>query len=751
MIWVSLKFLWISIFLFLISGICKGQFPPFGGIVLDDETNQAIPFSRILLLPQTKSIAADSTGRFWVQNATPRPEKLIIAAAGYQTDTFEFQPRRNLEIRLRPKQNQLADVVISGTLGEVQRMESTSQIEVYTPTLFKKSWNPSLLESVNMINGVQPQLNCNVCNTGDIHINGLEGPYTLVLIDGMPIVSSLSSVYGLSGIPQALIKRIEVVKGPASTLYGSEAMGGLINVITQDPVSAPIARVEMSGTSIGEFNLDLATKVKVGKHYSFLGVNAFNYSLSKDQNEDNFTDLALAKRISVFIKTDFFRKSNLKTSLAVRIYGENRWGGELNWTPKWKGGDSIYGESVLTNRFEVFGTHQFTNSLSVQSALNGHFQNSWYGKTSYIANQTTAFSQFLWTKKISDFSLLVGLPLRYTYYDDNSVATEDQQGGRVVNRPSETILPGIFAQADGRFGGGFSVLTGIRYDRHSVHGSILTPRIAVKKTWKEKSTLRLSAGTGYRVVNLYTEDHAALSGSREVVIKSDLKPEKSWNISLNFNQFILFKKGFAHADFGIFYTRFSNQIVGDFLSNPSQILYDNLKGFGISRGANATLDVKLESGFSVLLGATFMQVYRMRENPDGNLRKDQQLFAPNFSGTFSIGYRKPGSSWNFDLTGRVNGPMKLPVLVNDFRPEYSPVYALVNAQINKRFRGGFELFAGARNLLNFIPSNPLMRPFDPFNKRIDENNPLGYTFDTAYNFAPLQGTTGYAGIRWTWQ
>lgn len=90
-----------------------------------------------------------------------------------------------------------------------------------------------------MVNGVQPQLNCNVCNTGDIHINGMEGPYTMITIDGMPIVSSLSTVYGLSGIPNSMVQRIEVVKGPASTLYGSEAVGGLINIITKDPSTSP--------------------------------------------------------------------------------------------------------------------------------------------------------------------------------------------------------------------------------------------------------------------------------------------------------------------------------------------------------------------------------------------------------------------------------------------------------------------------------------------------------------------------------
>ena len=108
-----------------------------------------------------------------------------------------------------------------------------------------------------MVNGVQPQLNCNVCNTGDIHINGMEGPYTMLLIDGMPIVSSLSTVYGLSGIPNSMVKRIEVVKGPASTLYGSEAVGGLINIITKDASLSPRLKVDLSATSVQEYNADL--------------------------------------------------------------------------------------------------------------------------------------------------------------------------------------------------------------------------------------------------------------------------------------------------------------------------------------------------------------------------------------------------------------------------------------------------------------------------------------------------------------
>src|SRR5690554_367284 len=219
----------------------------------------------------------------------------------------------------------LEEMVISGTMKPVLRSESLVPVEVYTPAFFKKNPTSNVFEALQIVNGVRPQVNCSVCNTGDIHINGLEGPYTFVLIDGMPIVSGLSTVYGLSGIPNSLIERIEVVKGPASSLYGSEAVGGLINVITKNPKNAPLFSADVFGTSWGEVNTDVGVSTKVGeKAHLLLGVNYFNYSNPIDKNGDNFTDLTLQDRFSVFQKWNFTRKSNKLFSVAARYFYEDR-------------------------------------------------------------------------------------------------------------------------------------------------------------------------------------------------------------------------------------------------------------------------------------------------------------------------------------------------------------------------------------------------------------------------------------------
>jgi outer membrane receptor for ferrienterochelin and colicins len=256
--------------------------------------------------------------------------------------TVHDEENKVINFELTNAQNNIEEIVVTGTLKEVSRMECPVSVEVYTPLYFKKNPTSNIFEALQNINGVRPQLNCNICNTGDIHINGLEGPYTMVLIDGMPIVSSLSTVYGLSGIPNSLIERIEIVKGPASSLYGSESVGGLINIITKKQQNAPLVSLDIFGTTWGEYNLDLGLKLNAGKKASVLtGVNYFNFQNRIDNNNDNFTDMTLQDRISVFQKWSFQRNHNRIFSIAARYMYEDRWGGDMRWGKQFRGGDSI--------------------------------------------------------------------------------------------------------------------------------------------------------------------------------------------------------------------------------------------------------------------------------------------------------------------------------------------------------------------------------------------------------------------------
>ena len=604
------------------------------------------------------------------------------------------------------------------------------------------------------MNGVRPQINCNVCNTGDIHINGLEGPYTLVLIDGMPIVSGLGTVYGLTGIPNSLIEQIEIVKGPASSLYGSEAVGGLINIITKNALSAPEFFADGFATGWGEYNLDVGSKISVGdKTNLLLGLNYFNYDVPIDNNDDNFTDLTLQDRISIFQKWDFERSNNRLFSLAGRFFYEDRWGGEMQWTPEFRGGDEIYGESIYTRRWEVLGKYQlpFEEKLLLSFSYNDHNQNSVYGDTEYLADQRIGFAQLTWDKTAGNHDLLFGSAVRYNYYDDNTPATTEADN---------IWIPSFFAQDEYKFAAKHSFLAGLRYDYDQRHGNILTPRAAYKWKVSKNDIFRVNAGTGFRVVNLFTEDHAALTGARDVVIAEELKPERSVNVNINYLKKIYSDNGtFIGLDASAFYTRFSNVILPDYETNPNQIIYDNLDGKSVSQGLSANLDVAFPSSFKIMVGATWQDV-----SSTENGVTQQQILTESITATWNLSYTFHSLKLTADYTGNLYGPMRLPLLGElDPRREYSPTWSIQNIQFTYKGLNNFEVYGGIKNLLDWTPNrgNPFIiaRANDPFDKDVTfdssgnavatPNNPYALTFDPAYVYGPNQGIRGFFGLRYT--
>jgi outer membrane receptor for ferrienterochelin and colicins len=682
----------------------------------------------------------DTIGVFVVpQTAT----EITISYPGYTTWTGAFSPL----VLLEPADQSLAAVVISATMKEITKEASPIPVEVYSPRFFQKNATATFFDAMNSVNGVRPQITCNVCNTGSIQINGLAGPYTMVTIDGMPIVSGLSTVYGLSGIPNGIVERIEVVKGPASTLYGSEAVGGMINIVTKNALNAPTLYADVFATSAAEYNVDASVAGRLKKAYTMVGANFFNFQKRLDINKDNFTDMTLQRRFSVFNKWHFDRKKDRVASLALRYVDEERWGGELNWTPEWRGTDSIYGESIFTRRVEVLGRYQLpwdAQKVMLDVSWNRHFQDSYYGVTPYIASQQVGFAQLSAPVAVGTrHDVLLGAAYRYTVYNDNTPATSTGDGLRDL--PNVTTLPGLFVQDEFKINQRNTLLSGLRYDYNSAHGHILTPRLSWKWAEDAQHILRVTAGSGYRVANIFTEDHAALTGARTVVIEENLQPERSWNANINYvTRFFPARAGYIGLDASAFFTRFSNQIVPDYLTDPDKIIFANLNGYGISGGVSVNTDFNFTNGIKILLGATAMQVYRVEDG-----ERLPQLFAPPLSGTWTATF--PVKKWglSLDYTGNVNSPMHLPVFPNDERPAQSPWYAIHNVQVTKEIVHDVELYVGVKNLLGFYPQgNIILRAFDPFDKYVHLNNPNNFTFDPTYSYAPVQRQRLLVGIRW---
>lgn len=703
------------------------------GIVVAD--GAPVPYAAIEVRGASLRALADAHGRFRIAGVPAGQRTLLVTAPGYATAerTVRLEPGETefLRVELMRAPLELNPVVVTGTMKETFVSESPVKVEVVTARHLQRNASSSLMESVQYLNGLAQQVDCGVCYTNSIRINGMEGPYTAVLIDGMPIMSALASVYGLNGISPAFIEQLEIIKGPSSTLYGTEALAGVVNVITKDPRFAPRLALEAYHTSTGESNVNVAGARAGERARGLVGVSLVHRDRFIDGNGDGFTDLPLVTRGSLFGRLDVgtaersrWRRGVL--SLSARGYYEDRFGGVRGWTRADRGGSRVYGEHIETRRFELIGSLAPWPERGVRAdfSYTWHAQDAAYGTTPFVATQHVAFANLLWQAPAPQgHDLLAGLTVRYQVYDDGTPATPT---------PERRFIPGIFIQDELDVAADLRVLAGLRLDHHDAHGVIPAPRLSVKWQPLLDTALRLNLGSGFRVVSLFTEDHAALTGARRVVIEETLEPERSWSGALNVNHVFPFGGNNMVVDVDAFYTRFGNRIVPDYDTDPDLIIYRNLHGRSVSRGVALSLNQNFRE-FPLLysLGITVQDVDTER---DGERR--EELFAPDYKATLGLSYTF--GALTLDYTGTFVGPMRLPEYPPPYtRPTRSPAYSTHNLQGTWRPRTGIELLAAVRNLFDFRQGSPLVAPHDPF----------GPDFDTAYVWGPIHGRELLFGAR----
>lgn len=717
-----------TLFVFLLGLVHLQMQGQVTGKVVDQQTGEGVAGAALFLIDNQEGLFADENGAFSFGDGISFPDRLVISMLEYERDTIEINgPVSDLRVAIQSEVKEA--VVITGSLKPVSISRSPVKVEVISREFIRQIPSNNVTEVLEYVNGVRRQIGCGVCGTSDIHLNGMEGPYTLVLIDGMPIMGALASVYGLEGIPNSLVDRIEVVKGPASTLYGSDAVAGTVNIITRDPSTAP--RLYLGGwlNSHQESNLDFSATANALKAKTMLSGNYYGMHNRIDQNGDNFTDVPLSDRVSLFNKWEWSRPGNKKASVAGKVYYEDRFGGTLQWQNEDRGSDSIYGESILTKRMEIVGDYDLPGreNINLKFSFSKHDQDSYYGNSAYIADQNTGFGSLVWyTKPGRGHNLFIGAAARYQYYDDNTPATAE-----AVNR----LVPGIFVEDEWEIRDNLGLLGGLRYDLHPDHGGIFSPRMNLR--WKPGtfSTLRLTGGTGFRNVNIFTEEHAALTGARTVIIEGELAPERSYNVNMNFNHIFNIGESAATFDMDLFYTHFTNKIIPDYDADPNLIIYRNLPGHSIIRGGAFKFSQTYAFPLSLDLGGTFMQVFSVED--DGS--KEQQEFAPTFSGVFSVNYKLLKLRSTLSYTGRITGPMALPTYDAPFdRAEISDWFTEQNFLVQTDLGRGIGIQAGVRNIFNYTQQSPLINPTAPFS---DE-------FDTAYAYGPLQGRRFVFGMQW---
>ena len=748
-------------FIFLFPIYVFSQSTEIKGTVNSD--SGLLSYASVSLLDSDLGVIADENGNFNLKLDLSIHKTLLITFLGYVPKKISLNnpslDLNSLKIILEEDINGLNEVVVTGSLKEEYVTDSPVKVNVITSkkiNSFIPSAGANITEIVQLVNGAQEVIACGVCYTNSISINGLEGPYTSVLLDGIPMYGNLASVYGLNGIPNMIIDRLEIVKGPSSTLYGSEAVAGVINILTKDPREQPFFSLDTQVITSKESFVNLALTPNIGKSYGYFGVNWDRNSNFEDYNNDGFGDDINLTRLSIFNKWNVYRESKKEFIISARYYFEDRRNGVKEYLSnnnykKIRGDSKIYGESIYTTRFELFGKYEFafTEGFEMNYSFSKHDQNSYYGSDYYQANQDIFFTQLTLDRNYGNHDLLFGASIKNNLYDDNTIATESVVNGTIINNNSNQLIPGLLIQDQYRPSDKISLIGGLRIDHFNEHGFIYAPSFHLKYNPGEWLSLRLNAGTGFRLVNLFTEDHAFITGQREVKILEQLNPEESKSLIFNANYIYTGLSGSGNIDLDLFYTYFSNKIIPNY-DNQNFITYENSDGHAYSKGISGALNHTFLNGvsFSLTFNHQIVRYTEIENNQDSFFDMEH---SPKWSGGFNI--KIPvNKKWSINSSSNYTGVMQLPTVfeMSDngeissvARPTKSKPFSIHNINIDGILNNQNEIYFGILNVFNFRQKeSPLVGYNDP-------NHQKGFSpyFDTSYAYAPNKGRELFIGYR----
>ncbi len=739
----------MKIFLFIVGLLCSAVLHAqmISGKVTNDK-NEPLAGANIYWLGNTHNSITNEEGIFAITiPSTGSHHKLVASYTGYQPDTIIVSSQAFLLFKLKEKLK-LNEVVVNAKKDGINvSNRSAVKTEQITQLELRKSACCDLAGCFETQLTVQPQTTNVITNSKELRILGLSGVYNQVLIDGLPMIQGLSYTYGISSVPGTLVDNIYVSKGANSVIQGYESISGQINVETKKPDHTDKALVNAYMNSFMEKHLNVNYTFKVGKWSNLTAFQTVQPANRTDGDKDGFLDLPLLIR---YMLANKWRYGNEKewgwhSSIGVRFLHEQRIGGQTDFKAgSDKGSNTVYGQAVRINQPEltVKTGYRFNDQQHVVLHVStfNHNQNTYFGTVHYKAKQTNVYANIQHELNYKNHDLKTGISYRHLNLNENIAFTENSLSRTYDGRHKRLEnIPGLFTENTMRFfDNKLTWIAGVRGDYHNQHGFMFTPRTLVKYDFTPNTVVRANIGTGWRTVNLFSENINLLASSRDVVFTEALNPEKALNTGINFTQ--KFKannsdnfSGTLSLDF--YHTRFQNQVFPDYDTDPTKAYIKNFTGKSVSNGFQTELMLNIWQRFEVKAGYTFLDVYQMVNNA-----KQLLPFNPRHKVLSTFSYKTINNKFHADVNIHWYGKQRLPDTKSNpvlyQRPDFSDSYTTVNAQVTYNFKK-VEVYAGCENVFNFRQRQPILSWQDPFSPY----------FDTSFVWGPTRGREGYVGIR----
>jgi outer membrane receptor for ferrienterochelin and colicin len=712
---------------------------PLHGKVHEEGEDSQKPLigASVFWLGTTVGSATDANGEFIIPAPGELPAKLVVSFVGYTSDTVLINSSEQ-EI-----ESQLSQSVLLGEVTVAERQEG-SAFKLMDPIItesinsaeLKKAACCNLSESFETNASVDVVFTDAVSGAKKIQMLGLDGVYTQIQAENVPLIRGLSSNYGMGFVPGTWIESIQIIKGPGSVSNGYESMVGQINLEYFKPQQAEKLYVNVYGNVGGRVELNIQSghvfNEKVGMN---INAHASGVFRENDMNSDGFVDIPRSQQYNVFNRWRFTGK-NIMGQIAIHGLYDNKIGGQVGFKPEQ--GIQVTGPFgiEITNRLANIHTktgyivpNKEDMSVALITNWRYHDQNSYFGLKQYSGVQKSMNTNLIFLKgwKEDKHVLKLGSSFNYDNFNENF---NDSAFAR------EEVIPGAFAEYTYRVKKKFSAVAGFRYDFNSKFGFLYTPRLHLKYNPTGKTVLRLTGGRGYRAANVFTESSTLMASSRNVNVLEELQAEVSWNygMSASHNFKILGREASVYASF--YRTDFENQVIVDLDAGTQTANVYNLNGASYSNSVQAEFGIEPVKRFEIKAAYKWNDVHMTTA---GALRRKALVKQHKILTTFS--YATNFNKWQFDLSAHVHGPSRIPS--TETNPvlyqldAQSPWHVTMNMQVTKRFKW-FDLYVGAENLTNFRQKNAI----------VAANDPYGPFFDASLVWGSTMGINPYLGLRY---
>lgn len=740
-----------------------------------------LPFASVVIKGTAIGTAADATGHFILTNLPLGKQTILVSAVGYKPYSAEVELKPNSSVtilaELKPDNIGIEQVIISADRNAKSRNKTPTIVNSINPKLFQRTQSVTLSDGLNFSPGLRMENNCQNCGFSQVRMNGLEGPYTQILINSRPVFSGLAGVYGLELIPANMIERVEVIRGGGSAMYGSNAIAGTINLITKDPIANAFSISTNYGSvgqadesdAVGDFNLNLNGSFVTEDYRTGLSIFGFYRNRNAfDANNDGFSELASIENSTLGAR--FFQRVANRGKLTFDYFhiNEFRRGGNKFELPLHEADIAESVEHAIHSGSATFDlllrdADKFSAFFSAQQVN----RNSYYGAnqdlSAYGETKDFTFASGIQYLRQTDYlffapaEITSGLEINGSWLQDNKLGyydfKEDIHRGNTEVANQQLATKAAFLQSEWNRDK-WVLTTGVRYDNYQVidkngeskkvSGNVFSPRLSLLYNLNRHLQARVGFAKGFRAPQIFDEDlHIETSGSRQVLHRNDpnLKQETSNSFSASLNY--TYEAGKWQYQFLAegFYTSLNNPFANEY-GTPDEngvVIYTrtnaekgaNVQGINLEFNASPSNRWQLQSGFTI----------QKSEFEEPQEFDETRFFrSPDSYGYASLNFQ-PSPRLSISATGNYTGPMLVPY----FGPRLENPEAGELRKSKSFFDAGLKISysiqitdvvkmewnAGVKNIFNSYQND--------FDSGIDR--------DPAYIYGPTSPRTIYFGLR----